>query len=310
MQYFGVPKCPYCKKRVNVIRTWSLKKQGEYKCPRCGGISNIYLSPLIYVFAVIAIFVGVALFFFHRFVLNDIGIKTGIQIVIPFAIFFFLSLFMVYLKKPVINRGNKNDARKQSKSGNIPAQAGVRSTSTQGARRTPVAGSVNAAQQRTQAQNGAVRQRPQNFRDDDYMPQRQPQDTPPMQRQAQVQRQASPQRQQQGGELPTQPRPQQARPAAPRQQMPARPQYPEDMEHTAVVPPNASSSGVQGSAPSSAPRRMRTEKQAAPAQRQQSVRRPQERPLERPENAQSNGSQASPIQLSIDDVTMVDRGEE
>ena len=37
MQYFGVPICPYCKKRVNLIRTWSLKRQGEYKCPRCGG---------------------------------------------------------------------------------------------------------------------------------------------------------------------------------------------------------------------------------------------------------------------------------
>ena len=45
MQYFGVPRCPYCKKRVNLIRTWSLKRQGEYRCPRCGGISNIFLSP-------------------------------------------------------------------------------------------------------------------------------------------------------------------------------------------------------------------------------------------------------------------------
>ena len=59
MQYFGVPTCPYCKKRVNLIRTWSLKRQGEYRCPRCGGISNIYLSPLVYVFALVAVFAGV-----------------------------------------------------------------------------------------------------------------------------------------------------------------------------------------------------------------------------------------------------------
>ena len=55
MQYFGVPRCPYCKKRVNLIRTWSLKRQGEYRCPRCGGISNIFLSPLVYVFALLEV---------------------------------------------------------------------------------------------------------------------------------------------------------------------------------------------------------------------------------------------------------------
>lgn len=104
MQYFGVPKCPYCKKRVNLIRTWSLKRQGEYKCPRCGGISNIFLSPLIYVFALLAVFSGGAVYFFHKFVLDDISLSTVFQVLIPFAVFFLLSLFMVYLAKPVIKK--------------------------------------------------------------------------------------------------------------------------------------------------------------------------------------------------------------
>ena len=63
MQYFGIPTCPYCKKHVNLVRTWRLKREGEYKCPRCGGISNIYLSPLVYVFAVLAICAGVCIYF-------------------------------------------------------------------------------------------------------------------------------------------------------------------------------------------------------------------------------------------------------
>ena len=67
MQYFGIPTCPYCKKHVNLVRTWRLKREGEYKCPRCGGISNIYLSPLVYVFAVLAICAGVCIYFFHKF---------------------------------------------------------------------------------------------------------------------------------------------------------------------------------------------------------------------------------------------------
>lgn len=104
MQYFGIPTCPYCKKHVNLVRTWRLKREGEYKCPRCGGISNIYLSPLVYVFAVLAICAGVCIYFFHKFVLDDIKLFTCLQIFIPFAIFFFLSLFTVYLKRPVIRR--------------------------------------------------------------------------------------------------------------------------------------------------------------------------------------------------------------
>lgn len=104
MRYFGVPVCPYCKKRVNLIRTWSLKKQGEYICPRCGGISNIYLSPLIYVFALLAIFSSGTVYFFHRFILDDVELSTVVQVIVPFAVFFLLSLFMVYLAKPVIKK--------------------------------------------------------------------------------------------------------------------------------------------------------------------------------------------------------------
>lgn len=104
MQYFGIPTCPYCKKRVNLIRTWKLKREGEYKCPRCGGISNIFLSPLVYVFSVIAICAGVCIYFFHKFVLDDIGLFTCFYIFVPFILFFLLSLFTVYLKKPVIKR--------------------------------------------------------------------------------------------------------------------------------------------------------------------------------------------------------------
>lgn len=109
MHYFGVPTCPYCKKRVNIIRTWSLKRQGEYQCPRCGGISNIFLSPLVYVLALLAVFSGGAMYFFHKFVLDDISMKTAIYVFVPFAAFFLLSLFTVYLEKPVIKKVSKEE---------------------------------------------------------------------------------------------------------------------------------------------------------------------------------------------------------
>ena len=99
MQYFGIPTCPYCKKHVNLVRTWRLKREGEY------------LSPLVYVFAVLAICAGVCIYFFHKFVLDDIKLFTCLQIFIPFAIFFFLSLFTVYLKRPVIRRVQREAPR-------------------------------------------------------------------------------------------------------------------------------------------------------------------------------------------------------
>lgn len=113
MHYFGVPTCPYCKKRVNIIRTWSLKRQGEYQCPRCGGISNIFLSPLVYVMALLAVFSGGAMYFFHKFVLDDISLETAIYVFVPFAIFFLLSLFTVYLEKPVIKKVSKEEYHKK-----------------------------------------------------------------------------------------------------------------------------------------------------------------------------------------------------
>lgn len=116
MHYFGVPTCPYCKKRVNLIRVWSLKRQGEYQCPRCGGISNIFLSPLIHVFAVLAVFSGGALYFFHKFILDDIALKTVVQILIPFALFFLISLFMVYLAKPVIKKVSRAEMKNRNRS--------------------------------------------------------------------------------------------------------------------------------------------------------------------------------------------------
>lgn len=113
MRYIGIPTCPYCRKRVNLIRTWSLKRQGEYQCPRCGGISNIFLSPLVYVLALLAVFGGGAMYFFYKFVLDDITLKTALYVFVPFAAFFLLSLFMVYLEKPVIKKVSKDEYNKR-----------------------------------------------------------------------------------------------------------------------------------------------------------------------------------------------------
>ncbi len=107
MKYIGIPTCPYCKKRVNLLRVWSLKKHGEFMCPRCKGISNIYLSPFVYLIAFLAIAISFLIYFFSRFILENLTLVTPIYVFIPFAAFFLLSLFMVYLQKPVIKKIKK-----------------------------------------------------------------------------------------------------------------------------------------------------------------------------------------------------------
>lgn len=155
MQYFGVPRCPYCKKRVNLIRTWSLKRQGEYRCPRCGGISNIFLSPLVYVFALLAVFCGGAVYFFHRFILDDVDLTTCLQVLIPFAVFFLLSLFMVYLAKPVIKKVPREEkGRKKRQAPAAPPPEPRPSRRPAPAPQSPAAQRRQAAQQTAQ---GAAR---------------------------------------------------------------------------------------------------------------------------------------------------------
>ena len=34
MKGFRMPVCPYCGKKVDLITTWMLRRQGEYRCPR------------------------------------------------------------------------------------------------------------------------------------------------------------------------------------------------------------------------------------------------------------------------------------
>ena len=104
MKLFGLARCPYCGKGINIIRIWSLRKKGEYRCPRCSGISNIYQSPLIYLFGLLAIILGFMIFFFEKYAFDNLTLMTTVRVFITFACFYVISLFLIYLEKVVINR--------------------------------------------------------------------------------------------------------------------------------------------------------------------------------------------------------------
>lgn len=101
MSKFGRPVCPYCGKKVNPLRTWTLKLEGEYRCPKCGGISNVVLAPAVTILAAIAIFVSILVFIFYRFLLGSLTFRGILFMLIPYIVFYLLSLFLVRLRRPI-----------------------------------------------------------------------------------------------------------------------------------------------------------------------------------------------------------------
>ena len=77
------PICPYCGKKVNIFRTWSLKLQGEYRCIHCKGISNIVLDPGVSILAAIAIILSIGIFLFYRFIFQEITLHCILFMAIP-----------------------------------------------------------------------------------------------------------------------------------------------------------------------------------------------------------------------------------
>lgn len=110
MRKFRRPTCPYCGRKVNPIRTWKLKLEGEYKCIGCHGISNIVLDPMVTIFASIAIVLSILIFLFYYFLVGEITLNGILFMILPYVLFFFISLFLVRLKRPIV----RNQVRTQA----------------------------------------------------------------------------------------------------------------------------------------------------------------------------------------------------
>lgn len=107
MKKFQKPRCPYCGRKISFPNAWFLKKQGEFLCPKCGGISNIVLDRVVYVLAFFTIFLTSIFFILAFFNIIQLNLWLILLIVIPYFLFFLISVFLVRLKKPVIRRRPK-----------------------------------------------------------------------------------------------------------------------------------------------------------------------------------------------------------
>lgn len=131
MKRFGLPQCPYCEKKVNPLYAWYLRTQGEYICPKCGGVSNIVLDPLVKVIGVAAILLGLVFFIVAMVDQTDaIPVKYALLIAAPFVLFSIVSAFFVHLKRPVLRK--REPARPQGAAQGRPASQQGRPVSQQG----------------------------------------------------------------------------------------------------------------------------------------------------------------------------------
>ncbi len=106
MKQLGRPVCPYCGKKVNFVVAWGLRRRGEYSCPRCHGISNVFLSGVATVAAFFAIFISVILLLCLIFLLQEATWWSILVVLAPYVVFYVLSLFCVQLRKPVFRRAS------------------------------------------------------------------------------------------------------------------------------------------------------------------------------------------------------------
>lgn len=104
MKKFRKPRCPHCGDKIGLANAWTLKTRGEYLCPKCGGVSNIVLDRLIYLFAFLAILVS-GIFFALGFIgLLPLDIWVILLVLLPFLLFYLMSVFLVRLKKPAVRK--------------------------------------------------------------------------------------------------------------------------------------------------------------------------------------------------------------
>ncbi len=104
MKKFRKARCPHCGDQLKIIQIWSIKTQGEYQCPKCGGFSNIELDFTLFHISISAIIISGLLYAGCIFFKIPLSIPLILIIMLPYFIFYILSVFLVRLKKPVVRK--------------------------------------------------------------------------------------------------------------------------------------------------------------------------------------------------------------
>ncbi|MGX8710600.1 hypothetical protein [Clostridium sp. KNHs216] len=116
MKKFRKARCPHCGNKLTLLRTWSIKTQGEYKCPKCGGYSNIELDPAVHFFAIGAIVLSGLIYLVWMISVKMLSLASIFFIMLPYFVFYLLCFFLVRLRKPAVRRKQSPAGRPQQPS--------------------------------------------------------------------------------------------------------------------------------------------------------------------------------------------------
>ena len=124
---WGLPRCPYCGKKLGFWEAWLLRTKGEYLCPKCGSVSNIKFQKTTYGMAAIVSILGLGILLLSTLLIQNHSL-WGIPLVLfPFLLFVFLSPCWMVLEafQPAGNRPRPSGLRE------TPGSNGFSSGNTQ-----------------------------------------------------------------------------------------------------------------------------------------------------------------------------------
>lgn len=94
---FKLGRCPYCKSKVPYTKAFFERDNGEYTCPDCDEVSNIYFIKRMNIVISIVSVVAVTVFVLYLFFGNKASLLGAILVMIPFVLFFLMTPFFFRL---------------------------------------------------------------------------------------------------------------------------------------------------------------------------------------------------------------------
>ena len=91
-------RCPYCDKEVSYIKAMSIRRRGEYYCPKCHKESNIYIKKMIWVGFFAAVIVALLILGFFLILTEKDNIAFVFIVIIPFIFFYIATPAFVRLR--------------------------------------------------------------------------------------------------------------------------------------------------------------------------------------------------------------------
>lgn len=91
-------RCPYCDKEISYVKAMSIRRRGEYYCPKCHKESNVYIKRSIWIFFLAMVVAALVIMGFYLFMTNRENIFFVLFVMVPFIIFYIAAPMFVRLR--------------------------------------------------------------------------------------------------------------------------------------------------------------------------------------------------------------------